>query len=938
MSSLLFDDSGNAVLQLSSVEAYLLCIAAYLHDAGMVVTEAEKLKLLASTDWVRFIKDSKLDGAWQEILEGAASASNDEIARYSANLQTRYLIAEYFRQQHADRSAEVVLTQEASLAGFAFEEPAVKRTLADICLGHGLPRDQLDDDGKFPFRRDLLNERVNVRLLAILLRLGDLLDLRYSRACPLLQLTSTPMPSHSAPHWQQYSAIQHLLVAPDRIEVRASCETHEAHRVLHDWLTWLANETVGSQRLLAGSTRHADWSAPLATLSGPNPTMQVDPAPTARYSPVAWRFELDAEAVFERLIKDAYTDVLSFVGELLQNSLDATRVRLSEDLRRTPEGVPRYPNLAPLSVRQKYPIEISIDTEKAPSTLTEGSAEQLIFVIKDRGIGMTEEIITKYLLQVGRSYYTSPEFTSSYKFTPSSKFGIGFLSVFAVSRDVAIETRSALDDFGIRISLTGPRSYLLIEKSERRSVGTEIRVALGTKFTREQIVQYVLYRAKMAEFPISVVERGSGNLVPPFVGSSITPKLDGAAQLPDKLSVSIRCHEMSGPEVFGHIFHYEVSTSSGQELWASSISSGLRRDFPFNPFPVLPASHRCINGLTVNSPYTSSDKYSFQMDVRGGAAAKLPVLSRTETRRQGFLLRQHFIEPLAAHIASVNLPAEKSWIYKQHLFQTFGDMLGDWYMDVPDSIRVFESGRSRFISINELLELGSICVLAHRHDWSDQQDRWRVLLSPDPEKLVAVNVLGKEVASYDNWLAKQPKSSGTLIALPDWKTIYSRSWNARAVKIQFLGAWTIIKMQCASGNPIVHPAPLRSIPVTGGPEHALMVSQSATDGYGASYFVETHPIARAYNRLLIGDSDSKKTASVISSTFRDAFQSRYGGLASGVRQQLNSCLLAIRKCGLRIKDYKFVHHDDFLLAIPAGTSRPVADKAGIGAVSESDLE
>src|SRR5688500_4881975 len=47
-------EGGPASRAMTDIECYLLVCAAYLHDAGMVVTEEEKFKVLGSDDWSRF--------------------------------------------------------------------------------------------------------------------------------------------------------------------------------------------------------------------------------------------------------------------------------------------------------------------------------------------------------------------------------------------------------------------------------------------------------------------------------------------------------------------------------------------------------------------------------------------------------------------------------------------------------------------------------------------------------------------------------------------------------------------------------------------------------------------------------------------------------------------------------------------------------------------
>lgn len=70
ISRLLFrnGDHTQPVIRLSGVEAYILAASAYLHDAGMVVSDRDKNELLGSEDWKIWTSDSA-PGAkrWEDI-------------------------------------------------------------------------------------------------------------------------------------------------------------------------------------------------------------------------------------------------------------------------------------------------------------------------------------------------------------------------------------------------------------------------------------------------------------------------------------------------------------------------------------------------------------------------------------------------------------------------------------------------------------------------------------------------------------------------------------------------------------------------------------------------------------------------------------------------------------------------------------------------------
>ena len=107
----------------------------------------------------------------------------------------------------------------------------------------------------------------------------------------------------------------------------------------------------------------------------------------------------------------------------------------------------------------------------------------------DNGIGMSKEIIEKYLLNVGNSFYKSSKF---YKlqanwggnFTPTSQFGIGILSCFMIGDKIEITTKVSNQDY-ISCSIDGPHENFYysqtkpIEKEKIPNSGTMVRVSIN---------------------------------------------------------------------------------------------------------------------------------------------------------------------------------------------------------------------------------------------------------------------------------------------------------------------------------------------------------------------------------------------------------------------------------------------------------------------------
>ena len=243
LSKVLFNGS-KPVVPFSASEAYCLLCAVYLHDMGMVVSSEEATDIINTDRWKSFIsKEGKGYEGYQQYQKLLSHPNKEtDIHGFLTNLVFRQLIADFARHYHHER-CKVTLEMHPFIKQLVDDGDSVAfETIADLCVAHGLSESDLSDDHRFPEQRDVLGDKVNVRFLARLLRIGDLLDMDSKRADPMSAHAAAPLPSNSLPHWKQYSAKKHENITPAEIAFRFECKEQEAHRVLRDWFGWLENE------------------------------------------------------------------------------------------------------------------------------------------------------------------------------------------------------------------------------------------------------------------------------------------------------------------------------------------------------------------------------------------------------------------------------------------------------------------------------------------------------------------------------------------------------------------------------------------------------------------------------------------------------------------------------------------------------------------------
>ena len=158
------------------------------------------------------------------------------------------------------------------------------------------------------------------------------------------------------------------------------------------------------------------------------------------------------ENIFPVIKKFLYSDHEIFLREMVSNAVDAT-----QKLKTLAQQGDFKGELGDLTVR------IALDADKGTIT------------ISDRGIGMTEEEIDKYINQIAFSGVT--DFLEKYKDNANSiigHFGLGFYSSFMVAKKVEIITKSYQEGAkAVKWSCDGSPAYE-IDEAERESRGSDI--------------------------------------------------------------------------------------------------------------------------------------------------------------------------------------------------------------------------------------------------------------------------------------------------------------------------------------------------------------------------------------------------------------------------------------------------------------------------------
>jgi molecular chaperone HtpG len=160
---------------------------------------------------------------------------------------------------------------------------------------------------------------------------------------------------------------------------------------------------------------------------------------------------VEAENIFPIIKQFLYSDQEIFLRELVSNAVDATSKLRTLASKGEVKG-----DIGDTT------IEVSVDKEN--KTIT----------IADKGIGMTEDEVMKYLNQV--AFSSATEFLEKYKEESSiiGHFGLGFYSAFMVADKVEVKTRSyKKNKKGTTWTCIGDTAYT-IDSNDRKTRGTDI--------------------------------------------------------------------------------------------------------------------------------------------------------------------------------------------------------------------------------------------------------------------------------------------------------------------------------------------------------------------------------------------------------------------------------------------------------------------------------
>ncbi len=516
--------------RLGPLECALCILAAYTHDLGMALT-AEQYRAITDPESPSVQRQHYLrfrDGFGEEVRQiERLGQSADSGERERAQHIEAHVLAEYLRVTHTDdgtmgringwleaMKGKDVANNESlcEYAGIDYQD-----WLVQIGASHGqnagwLRRRLIQPPAKDDGFSILIGrgEQVNPAFPGLLLRLADIMDFDPSRTPRILFKHVGIENAVSLREWNKHLAITGwTLETPSAGEPRLKysaiqCLHPVYEKSIRDFVSWIDAEIHAVREELDWQRRHLDDRDGRYGIQLPGEVgLDIRPKLEGRKPIYTYRdlqFRLDQDEIQKILMGESlYGDPGLCIRELLQNALDALELR---DLRlkmvargETPHA-PVNPLLAVNGTREELRIILTWERDEA--------SKQDYLLVEDNGVGMTEEVITRFFTQVGKSYYRSPDYhreqaslkNANLVTSPISIFGIGILSCFMIADRLEVRTRPGgandTDRAPRDITISGPGSLFWLRPGTRTRQGTEIKVFLKSRFRLEHDSQSFL--------------------------------------------------------------------------------------------------------------------------------------------------------------------------------------------------------------------------------------------------------------------------------------------------------------------------------------------------------------------------------------------------------------------------------------------------------------
>lgn len=495
---------------LSPADTWMMLVCAYMHDLGMLVQEKE-----LALDWST--------PEFQKHIQNCTHSHDDELKKAALNVSSVdwvnnnsgwpvhiyrdviLLASEFYRRKHPERAKilpqrkELKQALDSTMNGDGKIPQRIQEIVGKICFSHGISFSEMIT---FLEPMDsLLGYEFHPRFIAALLCLGDLCDLDNGRFNLMAIEVFGGLTKSNLVHYYKHESVTSFVIQKDMISVTFDIQNRKikdelknnehaasADKDLQDfcdsilletqnWISWMA-DIIKNIKLYWNELCVSDMEPFTPSL---NYKILVEGKETIS-SKKNMRFSFSNEKAYE-LIEgyNLYNNRFTFVRELLQNSFDALKKQFWMDILsgRWNHLLKHLENDGRIDYKKIQPYDFSetyvFDCYQIKIYVEHNDKDQFAkFVIEDNGTGISKDDVEKRIIDTGVHNESNNEIIDEMPewLKPTSAFGIGLHSVFAVTNTLFVQTCTEFDRTVYNINMHSGKldGYIFMSVAEQQDL------------------------------------------------------------------------------------------------------------------------------------------------------------------------------------------------------------------------------------------------------------------------------------------------------------------------------------------------------------------------------------------------------------------------------------------------------------------------------------